>query len=65
MKIMMILTMLHVDIYVRKIHQLNTYKVRDHDHLTGKFCGASHKIDDINYFNNRYLPVFFHNYKKI
>ena len=57
----MILTMLHFVIYVRKIYQFNTFKVRDHDHLTGKFRGASHQNEDINYFNNRYLPVSFTN----
>ena len=55
----MILTMLPFVIYVRKFYQFNTFKVRDHDHLTGKFCGASHQNEDINYFNNRYLPVSF------
>ena len=37
------------------------YKVRDHDHRTGKYRGAAHNKCNINYFNNRYLPVVFHN----
>ena len=36
-------------------------KVRDHDHVTGKYRGPAHASCNINYFNNRYLPVFFHN----
>ena len=36
-------------------------KVRDHDHRTGKFRGAAHNKCNINYFNNRYLPIVFHN----
>jgi len=36
-------------------------KVRDHDHRTGKYRGAAHLSCNINYFNNRYLPIVFHN----
>jgi hypothetical protein len=36
-------------------------KVRDHDHLTGKYRGAAHCKCNINYFCNRYLPIVFHN----
>ncbi len=37
------------------------YKVRDHDHSTGKYRGAAHTKCNINYFSNRYLPIVFHN----
>ncbi len=36
-------------------------KVRDHDHRTGEYRGACHNACNINYFQNRYLPVFIHN----
>ena len=38
-------------------------KVRDHDHLTGKYRGAAHCKCNINFFSNRYVPVVFHNLK--
>ena len=39
----------------------NDTKVRDHEHRTGLFRGASRNKCNINYFNNRFLPVVFHN----
>ena len=36
-------------------------RCRDHDHRTGKFRGATHQKCNINYFNNRFVPVVFHN----
>ena len=36
-------------------------KVRDHDHRTGKYRGATHSKCNINYFCNRYLPIVAHN----
>jgi hypothetical protein len=41
--------------------KVNIVKVRDHDHRTGNYRGAAHNCCNINYFNNRYLPVVFHN----
>ena len=35
--------------------------VRDHDHKTGDYRGAACAKCNINYYTNRYLPVFFHN----
>ena len=37
------------------------YKARDHCHRTGKYRGAAHTCCNINYYNNRYLPIIFHN----
>ncbi len=37
------------------------YKVRDHCHRTGKYRGAAHVRCNINYYNNKYLPIVFHN----
>ncbi len=36
-------------------------KVRDHDHRTGEYRGACHNGCNINYYANRYLPIFVHN----
>ena len=36
-------------------------KVRDHCHRTGCYRGAAHNACNINYYNNRCLPVVFHN----
>ncbi|VVC45846.1 Ribonuclease H-like domain [Cinara cedri] len=35
-------------------------KVKDHDHLTGKYRGAAHSICNLNYKVPRFIPVFFH-----
>ncbi len=40
------------------------YKVRDHDHRTGKFGGDEHANCNINQFSNRCLPVVFHNLRE-
>jgi len=32
--------------------------VRDHDHRTGDYRGASCNRCNINFYTNRYLPVF-------
>ena len=38
-------------------------KVRDHDHLTGKYRGAAHNICNINckQRSSSFVPIFFHN----
>ena len=39
-------------------------KVRDHDHLTGKYRGAAHDICNINckQKSSSFVPIFFHNF---
>ena len=39
----------------------DNYRVRDHDHRTGKYRGPAHLKCNINYYTNRYLPVVCHN----
>ena len=41
--------------------ELNTDKVRDHCHVTGKFRGAAHNKCNINLRLPRKLPIIFHN----
>ena len=40
-----------------------TDKVRDHDHITGKYRGAAHYCCNINAKQPKTIPVFFHNLK--
>ena len=43
---------------------LDDTKVRDHDHLTGKYRGAAHNICNINckQRSSSFVPIFFHNF---
>ena len=41
--------------------ELNTDKVKDHCHVTGKFRGAAHNKYNINLRLQRKLPIIFHN----
>ena len=38
-------------------------KVRDHDHLTGKFRGAAHSRCNLMLRKSNKIPVFFHNFR--
>lgn len=37
------------------------YKVRDHDHLTGKFRGIAHNTCNLKFRKPHFLPIFIHN----
>ena len=37
------------------------FKVKDHDHLTGKFVGAAHQSCNLNFKEPTFIPVVFHN----
>lgn len=37
-------------------------KVKDHCHLTGKYRGAAHQKCNLKYQNQKFIPVFFHNF---
>ena len=41
--------------------ELNTDKVRDHCHVTGKFRGAAHNKCNLKLRISRKLPIIFHN----
>ena len=36
-------------------------KVKDHDHLTGKFVGAAHQSCNLNFKEPSFIPIVFHN----
>ena len=39
-------------------------KVRDHDHLTGKYRGCAHNVCNLKYnYKDFKIPIFFHNLK--
>ncbi len=42
-------------------NELNNDKVKDHDHLNGKYRGPAHKSCNINYKLPNYVTVIAHN----
>ena len=38
-------------------------KVRDHDHLTGRFRGAAHSSCNLRHHKTLKIPIFFHNFR--
>ena len=53
-----------VDFSKSRENPLDDTKVRDHDHLTGKYRGAAHNICNINckQKSSSFVPIFFHNF---
>lgn len=45
-----------------KLWDKNSDKVRDHDHMTGKFRGAAHSKCNLSYKVPTFIPIFFHNF---
>lgn len=45
------------------VQNVDNCKVRDHDHITGKYRGAAHKKCNLTYRFNTKFPVYFHNLK--
>ena len=41
--------------------ELGTDRVKDHDHLTGKYRGAAHNNCNLQAWKCNFVPVFFHN----
>ncbi|KAF0147428.1 MAG: hypothetical protein FD143_3066 [Ignavibacteria bacterium] len=46
-----------------KIFLADVQKVRDHDHITGKFRGAAHNKCNLQLRKTYKIPVFFHNFR--
>ena len=46
-----------------KLFYVGDNKVRDHDHVTGKYRGATHWSCNINFKLTKKVPVTFHNLK--
>ena len=40
---------------------INKRKVKDHCHYTGKFRGAAHSICNLNYNDQKEIPITIHN----
>lgn len=52
------------DCYIcRKEFRGQNIKVRDHDHVTGKFRGAAHQSCNLQLRTQYKIPVFFHNFR--
>jgi len=47
----------------RKAFHNQELKVRDHDHVTGKFRGAAHQVCNLLLRRQYKIPVFFHNFR--
>lgn len=47
----------------RKAFCQQEIKVRDHDHITGKFRGAAHQVCNLLLRRQYKIPVFFHNFR--
>jgi len=47
--------------YCDKVFESSDKKVRDHDHLSGRYRGAAHNSCNLNAKQSNFVPVIFHN----
>ena len=47
----------------KAVFEDSNVKVRDHDHITGKFRGAAHQKCNLQLRSEYKIPVFFHNFR--
>ncbi|XP_066585160.1 uncharacterized protein [Prorops nasuta] len=45
----------------KKPFLLNQLRIRDHDHLTGKYRGPAHNNCNLNFKDSHVIPIIFHN----
>ena len=60
MKIQRIVIFVKKNLVIKKKHR----KVCDHDHYTGKYCGAAQNICNLRDSTQKDIPVLFHNGSK-
>ena len=54
---------IYIGYIINKLIVAGGNKVRDHDHITGKYRGSAHRSCNINLKLTKKVPVVFHNLK--